>query len=196
MPQAKSKKKPSSTPPSLTSQIDTLVKRKRAIQQGKAEMNKTMQSYQDRLDKAEAILVDCITEHMGEPTTQNEELVSEARVAKNVLMKQHTQQVYDMEMLPTAIHKIDLKLKALNAERSLLENGVIAHKLTNLTELQDAAREALAEYAAAVCLIGSRNATFVSIDGVVAKLNQDRSVTVLFNQKYRKLEQSMGFEEL
>lgn len=196
MPQAKRKTKPASKPTSLTLQISELSDRKRSIQKGRAKIESSMQSYQHRLDVAEAELVDAITTEMSDPSTKNRDLVSEARVAKGVIVRQYEQHNNDLRMLPEALKKIDLKLKALNAERSIMESIVIAEKLGNIDALQDAAKEALAEYAAAVCMTGNRNVNFTGIDGVVAQMNRDKSVSVLFVQKYHALEQSMGFEKL
>lgn len=196
MPQTKRKTKPSVKKPTLSQQIAELSERSRKIKAGRVAITQNMQTYRDRLDKAELELVDAVTTQMADPSPVSDVLVSDARIARDVLMRQHKQQEYDLEMLPKAIDKLDKKLKALRAERASLENGLIAHKLTNLDELKDKAREALADLTAAQCLLGNRNTTFTSVDGAVALLNRDKSVTVLFNQKYNALEKSMGFEEI
>lgn len=197
MPQTKTKPKPSKPKqPTLSQQIAELTERSRKIKLGRVAITQTMQTYRERLDAAEAELVDLISSQMADPSSESDVLVSDARIAKDVLMRQHKQQEYDLKMLPTAIDKIDKRLKVLNAERATMENGVIASKITNLDELQETARQAIAELAAATCLTGNRNVNFSSIAGIISLLDRDKSVSVLFAQKYNALESSMGFGEL
>ena len=198
MPQTKSAKtKPRKVKqPTLTEQINILNSRKQGIQEGQAKITASMSDHQERLDKAEAFLVDRITDELADPSPENREAVSEARIAKNVILREFEQHNHDLKMLPTALEKINIKLKALKSEKATLERGVIAHKLGDIEPLKAAARQAIAELGAAMCMTTTRNLGFVGVKEVVLQLNKDKSITYMLSKQFNELEASMEFEKL
>lgn len=182
--------------PGLTSQIASLNERKGGLQKGISNIKASILTHQKRLDDAEGVLVDAITTQMGDDTPETRDIVSEARVAKNVLMQQHDQHTYDLKLIPDAIKKLDTQLNALASEKKGLEQALIVEKLTDIDELKQKARESAADLAAYMCMTSTRNTNYVGVKEVMKQLDRDNSVSVLFIKKYQALEDSMGFDSL
>lgn len=182
--------------PTLTEQINELTARKRSIMNNKSRSAQMMTDYQKRLDDAETAVVEAVTDCMADDTPKNQEAASGARINRNLIMREYETAKHDIAMIPKAVTKLEGQIKALAAQKSILENGVIENKLSNIDDLKEKAREAVATLSAAMCMTSSRNTNFTGVKEVVQQLDRDKSISRLFVHKFSELETNMGFEKL
>jgi len=187
---------PKKKQPTLTSQIAKLTERKRAINSNKSRSKQLMTDYQAKLDEAEQLVVESVTDCMANDTAANQERASEARIARNLVMQGYEQAKHDLSIIPKALKKLDVQIAELTVQKKALERGVIENTLTDLDDLKEAAREALAELSAAMCMTTTRNPNFTNPREVSKQLDKDNSVSVLFIDKFKALESNMGFDQL
>lgn len=125
--------------PTLTAQIAVLVAKKKAVKEGQLKKNKSMETYQQRLDDSIDKLTDTITTQLSDDTPETRDAVSEARVAKNVIMNELTQHNEDIKTLPGAVEKLDKKINVLTAEKKIKERELIADKAPPLADIEEEA---------------------------------------------------------
>ncbi|MCP3869009.1 MAG: hypothetical protein GY703_13090 [Gammaproteobacteria bacterium] len=187
---------PKKKQPTLTSQIAELTERKGKLQRGVGMVKNSLTTHQERLDKAEEHLVDCITTQMGDDTPENREAVSEARVAKGVITNQYDQHQHELKLIPEAIKKVNEKIRALESEKKVREHEIITANLPDIEPLRENARDAIGKLAAVMCMESTRNVNFLDVKLAIAKLDNDKSVTCEFIRQFDALNAQMGFEAI
>lgn len=182
--------------PTLTSQITELSGRKLSIIKNQSRATQMTKDYQAKLDKAEELVVEAVTNCMANDTPANQETASEARISRNLIMQGYEQAKNDIAMIPGALKKLDTQINALTAQKKILEQEVIAEKLVDTADLEEKASKALSELAAVRCMQTTRNVNYTDITKVVAQLNNDKSVSRQFIHRFNELNDQMGFEQL
>lgn len=151
-----------------------------------------MRDHQARLDKAESKSAELSVRNMADPSPTNLQLASDARVARNVILQEYDMSKHELSLIPGALKKLKRDIERLQGHKRIQEKASIISEITDIEEHRAAAIEALAKYAAYVCLTGNRNVQYVDAKEIGIRLDNQRELSNRYTQIYQELEGRYG----
>jgi hypothetical protein len=181
----------------ISSQLEDIKQRKQVLKESVAHAKEVLAQHQEATDKAENTLIEAVTNNMAHPSPANEKKEKDARASMQRVVKQLKQAEADLEMVPTALKKLDAKEKALKARRTEVIDGMINGKVRQkIPKLEDKAMKAVAELCAYTCMGGSRDIHNSTPENIINKFGSDRDLIATMHSYFHKLEEELGVHEL
>jgi chromosome segregation ATPase len=184
------------TEPSYTEQIEIANIKIQALQSGMTEAKKTLNNYQERLDKAEELLTEALVADKVEGSKKSAERLSDLRVERNSIQESYRQAQEDIKMLPLAQKELATTIRRLRSEQLSAKANLVKKVIKPEVEKADkAAMRALAKCAALhVIVVGGMG--YFSAENLTNTLIGNKEFREMLSSETDKLINKHGLDKL
>ncbi len=195
---ARKRAKSKTKQPTYSDQIAVLVEKKQSIASKKDAAETTVRGFQQNIDDAEVVLTDAFVQNLAHRSEENTLAESNARIARDALVKQRLVAEENLKMIPKSIDILNQEIRALTVKRDVATRELVDSKQTQdqVDGLKDKAAKALAAYGAALVMLRTRQIGYSNAQAILKTFSKERTLDAMMVEEYYKLERKLGIDQL